>query len=198
MRRSHVAIAAQMGPDKTISSLTLEPGDCVALDLEMGSGDLGAWALVWLTTVQAALGFAPLVYTSPGFIAAHNLSAYAALGAYGLWIASWGTAAPVVPTPWTFYACWQTSATGSVPGVSGACDLDTFNGSLAEFLRYGLPAPMPVPTPPTPAPVPAKRPFDYSDLAETERILLGDATNGYTHDVEGAITYLQQLAPSQG
>jgi len=50
-----------------------------------------------------------------------------------LWIANWTTAPqPAVPAGnwggngWTF---WQLSSTGTVPGISGAVDLDRFNGS---------------------------------------------------------------------
>ena len=50
-----------------------------------------------------------------------------------LWIANWTTASqPAVPAGgwagngWSF---WQHSSSGVVPGISGAVDLDRFNGS---------------------------------------------------------------------
>ncbi len=53
-----------------------------------------------------------------------------------------------MPTPWTAWSLWQYSDTGSVPGVSGDNDLDTFNGTLAQLqaLASGA-APAPSPSP---------------------------------------------------
>src|SRR5205085_4235806 len=88
-----------------------------------------------------------------------------AFGTYGLWIASWGVAAPTVPAPWQIWACWQTGS-GPVPGVAGACDLDEFNGAdSAQFKAYGKP-----PRPPE------KQPTN-DDLGYLTRFLLAEPPN---------------------
>ena len=38
-----------------------------------------------------------------------------------------------LPSPWTTWTFWQYSATGTVPGISGAMDLDRFDGDLAAL-----------------------------------------------------------------
>ena len=183
---------------KCLGAVLLITGDGAMLDLELAAStyqDLGPWALGWLQTVEQALGFKPLIYTSPGFAVDHNLGAYPELGNYGLVVADWGVTQPTVPAPWSFYACWQTSATGSVPGVTGACDLDVFNGTLAQFKQYGLPAPIPVPVPPTPPPAPPVVPvFDNNAYVElTRRTVPG---SGAPLDPVAAYAWLAQFQPN--
>ena len=48
---------------------------------------------------------------------------------------------PDTPTPWTSWQFWQYADNGSVPGISGAVDLDEFNGTLAQLQAIGGPAP---------------------------------------------------------
>ncbi len=47
------------------------------------------------------------------------------------WRAEYGDAAPSVPPTWSTWTMWQYTESGSVPGIIGACDRDTFNGSIA-------------------------------------------------------------------
>jgi len=44
------------------------------------------------------------------------------------------TGAPGGTGPWSTWTAWQYSWTGSVPGVSGDCDLDVYNGTFASFV----------------------------------------------------------------
>lgn len=126
----------------------MRPGTVLALDLEeyqdslSGCPDVPGWALRWLRAVEQRCGFKPWIYTSPSVISQYNLAREPELGAYGLWLASWGLAGmPAPPYPWDLTACWQSgvSAPGDVPGISGQVDLDVFNGSLDQFKLYGMP-----------------------------------------------------------
>lgn len=118
---------------------TFEPGELIALDLEVGRGDLADWALEWLALVEQGCGVKPLLYSGHWFMAPHGLEGRADLADYGLWLASYQDTPPPTPDPWPVTALWQYSATGSVPGVRGPCDLDQFNGSLAQLKKYGAP-----------------------------------------------------------
>lgn len=51
---------------------------------------------------------------------------------HNLWVAEYGIEMPRV-TPWMEWTFWQHSNTGSVPGISGNCDLDWFNGSPEDL-----------------------------------------------------------------
>jgi hypothetical protein len=60
---------------------------------------------------------------------------------------------PSLPGPWSSFKFWQYADNGGVPGISGAVDLDRFNGTLAELMAGGSPPPPP-PGPPTGKPAP--------------------------------------------
>lgn len=51
------------------------------------------------------------------------------------WRAEYGNAAPSVPPTWSTWTMWQYTESGSVPGISGAVDRDTFNGSTAGLSK---------------------------------------------------------------
>lgn len=116
----------------------LNDGEPMALDLEVGSGDLSAWASRFLQRVENVMGFKPLLYSSSSFIAEHNLNR-PALAENGLWLASWGLSSiPPAPAPWEFLTMWQYAGDeGRCPGVNGGCDLDLFNGTREQFRLYG-------------------------------------------------------------
>lgn len=123
----------------------LETGDVLALDLEDPAawGDLSEWTLRWVQYVEQAVGYKPMVYTSPSYANAHGLYNQPALGHYGLWLASWGVPTPPpAPAPWRLVAIHQigVAPAGTQPGVAGQCDTDRFNGSSVEqFKLYGKP-----------------------------------------------------------
>jgi lysozyme len=85
----------------------------------------------WLTTVQQATGRAPFVYSYPSWFAGVGVT-NAMLANYPLFIATYATCADV-PAPWTSMVFWQYSATATVPGVSGDCDVDRFVGDMAQL-----------------------------------------------------------------
>ena len=120
----------------------LSPGDMLVLDLETTNGQteavIEANAATFLGTVKSASGVTPFLYTSPLF-----LSSFAKLGAYPLWIANYGVSCPDVPAPWTTYTFWQSSSTSSLGPISGAVDLDSFNGTLTQLESLGSGTPPP-------------------------------------------------------
>ncbi len=114
------------------------------LDLETGSGlgktTLSNWVNAWLDRVEQLTGIEPMIYTNTNYATNYLNST---VSSRTVWIANWGgdpqTGNPgtgVFPT-WAF---WQYSATGSVPGISGNCDLDVFHGTLAQLQSYVIPS----------------------------------------------------------
>ncbi|WP_280476765.1 glycoside hydrolase family 25 protein [Nocardia asiatica] len=110
------------------------------LDLE-DSGGLAPAALInwtrrYLTTVQALTGRVPIVYTYPNFwrTAMADTSEFSE---YPLWIADYrGNAQPEVPGGWPAWTFWQTTDSGSIPGISGRVDLNVYSGAQGDFARY--------------------------------------------------------------
>jgi GH25 family lysozyme M1 (1,4-beta-N-acetylmuramidase) len=129
------------GPYIKADGKTLMP----MLDIEEWNGHVGAssysdWANQWYNAVVAKAAAAgvtikPVLYSSACFMCNFNTSC----SGFGSFIANY-SGAPQTGTPWS--ACsscnlwgggawnfWQYSSTGSVPGISGAVDLDVFNGT---------------------------------------------------------------------
>jgi GH25 family lysozyme M1 (1,4-beta-N-acetylmuramidase) len=123
----------------------LQAGDFIVLDFEdeRAVGDLGPWALQWLSYVESRVGFKPMVYSGAWIINQHNLAAYPALGEYGLILAAYQGSPPAAPAPWSLMAAWQNDDHTGVPGVTG--DHDVFFGSVEQLRKYGKPADAPAP-----------------------------------------------------
>jgi GH25 family lysozyme M1 (1,4-beta-N-acetylmuramidase) len=85
----------------------------------------------WLTTVEAATGRKPYIYSYPSWFTDVNFTD-STLATYPLYIASYNACA-TVPAPWTQAVFWQYSATGTVPGVTGQVDEDRFFGSAGDL-----------------------------------------------------------------
>lgn len=135
---------AEAEADAFLAVLAPAPGDLLpALDLEeagLAPRRLVAWARAWLARVEERIGAKPLLYTYPAFWT--RMGGSRAFGAYPLWIAHWGVAAPALPPGWSSYAIWQHSSSGSVPGIPGRADLNRLADGLAlADLRIPPPPP---------------------------------------------------------
>ncbi len=84
--------------------------------------------LLFLQYIQNTTGIVPIIYAGGYYI--NELGNPVSLSQYPLWLAQYGVTIPKVPQPWTQYNIWQYSESGTVPGVSGQCDLDVSNGPL--------------------------------------------------------------------
>jgi GH25 family lysozyme M1 (1,4-beta-N-acetylmuramidase) len=126
----------------------VQPGEFLVLDWEVPAGNPPAWCQQWLDAVRAATGVAPLIYMNQSAVNGSNWSNVAKT--YGLWLARYDNAPGVFnPVPyWGVPAMKQYSDRGAVPGVAGPCDVDSFNGTRDQLLKYGKGSPTPPPTPP--------------------------------------------------
>lgn len=117
----------------------LGPGDLpAAFDIEELSGQAPSTVIskmrTWLSAVQKGTGKVPIIYT--------NTSTWNQLGnpqgfaGFPLWVANWNVSCPSMPATFGDWRAWQHSSTGSVSGISGAVDLDRFNGSLALLKTF--------------------------------------------------------------
>lgn len=102
--------------------------DCrLALDIESSEGvsssTLTTMCINFLEKVESLSGVGTVVYTYTNF-AQNNLTNK--LSKYPLWIANYGVTVPGNNPIWDSWIGFQYSDRGTVPGVSGNCDLDTF------------------------------------------------------------------------
>ena len=120
-----------------LATVQLASGDLApVLDVETTGGvsDSQIWSGVttWLQVVEEATGRQPILYTAPGFWDSHSPDL--TLTRYPLWLADYATQ-PTLPNGWTSRLFWQYSQSGTVAGVTGAVDLDVFNGTMQDLQK---------------------------------------------------------------
>src|SRR5207248_9939431 len=95
------------------------------------------------------------------------------------WEAQWPSnpdtqnGAPTYATPWATWNFWQYSSTTTVPGISGNCHADVFNGTSAGLNTYVIPA------------IPVNAAPPNGATTNTTNIVLdwSDCTNATSYDV---------------
>lgn len=116
---------------------TLEDGDMAPImDMETADGvspaTIQANMKKWLDRVQQKTGRTPIIYTA-AFMSSNVGTGFTA---YPLWVANYGVSCPTMPSNWAHWKFWQSSSTGSVAGISGNVDVDEFNGTLADLVKF--------------------------------------------------------------
>ncbi len=108
------------------------------IDIEAAGGlppaQVAAKAKQWIDHVEAALGIKPIIYT--GFYFWRDQVGAPAYGAaHPLWHAQYTSAeCPNIPSPWTTWAFWQFTSSGSVDGIAGNVDVNRFDGTMAQLM----------------------------------------------------------------
>jgi len=129
--------------------LPLQEGEILALDIEGNIGpDPVGWSKRFLDKVFERTGVRPIIYINQSMNDNFDWSPVVN-GGYGVWLAQWdGVADPQNEvSDWPFVAFEQYSSKGNIGGENPV-DMDSFNGSREQFLKYGYHAP--VVTSPTP------------------------------------------------
>ena len=116
-------------------------------NIPVGAASYADWANQWCNAIvskAAAAGVAviPVIYTATGSGGACNLDS--SVAQWNSWIAQPDNGNPQTGNPWEDGGCeewgsgvwtaWQYSWTGSVPGITGAVDLDVFNGTSNQMV----------------------------------------------------------------
>ena len=98
---------------------------------EIARGDAIAKIKVMLAAIEAQTGRRPIIYTDPKF---HRDVLEGQFTDYQFWLRSTAAkpAAKYRGRDWSF---WQFTTTGRVPGVAGAVDRNSYNGSSADWAR---------------------------------------------------------------
>lgn len=93
-------------------------------------------ALVWLQTVEKAMGRRPVLYTDNGF--ADRVLTDTRFTNYPLWIAEYADDVHRLPKPWKGkgWVIWQYSQKGKVDGIDGHVDMDRFNGGVEKLKEF--------------------------------------------------------------
>ncbi|HEY9733298.1 MAG TPA: GH25 family lysozyme [Drouetiella sp.] len=91
-----------------------------------------AKVIEWMDGVEKQLGVTPILYASSNFVR-DTLGGSPKLKKYRLWVANYKVSVPTIPAPFTDWAFWQDSETGTVSGITGNVDTDWFNGTAAQL-----------------------------------------------------------------
>jgi len=112
----------------------------LALDVElrkgMGRFEAGPVVEEVLVLLEAGDGRKPIVYTAQS-VWGEIVGWAPGWKDYYLWVADYDAIVPAQPTGWVTYHFHQHSSTGSVPGVRGNVDLNTFIGSREALMALG-------------------------------------------------------------
>lgn len=132
-----------------LATLGVGKGDLPpVVDVEDNPAFDGAWKVAnnagylvmlgdWVRTVQKATGREPTIYTRAGFW--RELGNPSGFSTCPLWVASYRSPPPTLPSGWPAYTYWQYSDQGGVPGVSGDADVNYFrSGDPAELRAQTL------------------------------------------------------------
>jgi lysozyme len=118
----------------------LQPDDLPpAIDVEVTDGldpsAVAAAVKAWVDHVAAAIGRPPIIYT--GFYFWHDSVGGPDMTTSPLWHAQYTSAScPNIAAPWTEWAVWQYSGSGTVGGIGAAVDLDVWNGDRASLMAF--------------------------------------------------------------
>ena len=115
----------------------LAPGDLPPImDMEVtdnvATATLQANMKKWLDHVEQKTGRTPMIY-SAAFMSSAIGNGFSS---YPLWVANDGVTCPTMPSNWAHWKFWQSSSAGTVSGISGSVDMDEFNGTLADLIKF--------------------------------------------------------------
>ncbi|MGB8519819.1 MAG: GH25 family lysozyme [Candidatus Tumulicola sp.] len=124
-----------------LASAKPQKGDLLpAVDVETADGISDASELVtrlsqFTSTVEKALkGRRMVVYTNLDFWSS-NIQGSDAFAGHPLWVAEYNRdPSPALPQGWRGWTIWQHDNAGTVNGITGAVDLDVFNGATLKTM----------------------------------------------------------------
>jgi len=103
----------------TVVAQGLAPGTTVVANIN-----------IWIARVKVITGLTPLLIMNTYALQ----PSASALASNALWIAQYSSVqCPTLPPGASQWVFWQHSGTGTVPGISGPVDLDTFNGTHSNL-----------------------------------------------------------------
>jgi len=114
-------------------------GDDQCLGYPGGSGDAPASDIAqraddFVSTVEAATGRKPVIYTFVSYFSGNGIDA-SGMAPDPLWIANYDVTCPGIPSPWSAARFWQDSYDGNVAGI-GSVDTDVFFGTDDDLALY--------------------------------------------------------------
>jgi GH25 family lysozyme M1 (1,4-beta-N-acetylmuramidase) len=123
----------------------IQYGEILILDWEINHHDPAGWCRVFLERVYEKIGFRPVFYTYEARILSTDWIEVVEAN-YGLWIAKYGANdGQMGKKPncgkWSFWAIWQFTSKGNVPGIKGPVDLNYTDMDLKTLKKYGKPGP---------------------------------------------------------
>lgn len=99
-------------------------------DSTLSKDEYQLWLQTFLDTVKTITGADCIIYTYADYLTRH-LPDNHPFGKYKLWIANYSNVAiPKLPKGWNSYYMWQYTDKGTIDGISGNIDCNSFNPAL--------------------------------------------------------------------
>ncbi len=133
------ATSPQVQADYFIDSIgPMNHGEILVLDYEIDfPGDTDAWCFGFLSRCEERTGVKPLIYLNQSLANMYPWARTIA-GGFGLWLAQYDSSPTGINhTPWPTVAMKQYTSSGTIAGVAGNADLDSFFGDADAFKAYG-------------------------------------------------------------
>jgi GH25 family lysozyme M1 (1,4-beta-N-acetylmuramidase) len=93
-----------------------------------------SWIADFLNTYRARTGRYAVIYTTTSWWTSCTGNYAGFASHHPLWLARWASSPGALPAGWRFYTFWQYTSSGTVPGISGRVDRDSFNGDRSRLL----------------------------------------------------------------
>ena len=115
-----------------ISAIDIPP----ILDIETvhakSRSEIVAISHAWLEAIEKRFNVRPMIYSFPFFMDQYLDES---LSKYPLWYANYGNTLDQDRCGWSEWTFQQYTDKGSVPGISGYCDLNQYKGSVEELIN---------------------------------------------------------------
>ena len=116
------------------AALDIEHNPYGAMCYGLGQAAMRTWIGDFLATYRARTGRYAVIYTTTSWWTSCTGNWSGPWANHPLWVARWSSSPGALPAGAPYYTVWQYTASGSVPGISGAVDRNHFNGDRSRLI----------------------------------------------------------------
>jgi GH25 family lysozyme M1 (1,4-beta-N-acetylmuramidase) len=116
------------------AALDIEANPYGASCYGLSQAAMRTWIGDFLATYRVRTGRYAVVYTTTSWWTSCTGNWSGPWANHPLWVARWASSPGTLPAGAPYHTFWQYTASGSVPGIGGAVDRNTFNGDRSRLI----------------------------------------------------------------
>ncbi|WJK35255.1 lysozyme [Solwaraspora sp. WMMA2065] len=116
------------------AALDIEHNPYGAMCYGLSQSAMRSWISSFLDTYRSRTGRYAVIYTTTSWWSSCTGNWTGPWSNHPLWLARWASSPGTLPAGAPYWSFWQYTASGSVPGVSGAVDRNHWNGTRARLV----------------------------------------------------------------